>query len=457
MREHKKFSLGILGWAMFLTGAMSLGSCSSDETLESIEPKAITFGSVTLENSSRATDPSYGVSNPIDQFKVWGSVKGNTNATVNVFSGATVSNQYLNDSDTDDNGYGKAWTCDVAQYWIPSAEYNFMAISNATTVTTGTAGMPTAINFELTDGSKDLLLSEKVTATTNGSATPSGVNANGCVAFNMTHLLSKVHFTFDGSASDVKYIQVTGHYASGTYTIGADNPWGSQVLAAKTSPLSFGGIANDKTSELARLIIPGKQTWAIKLLDSNNKEICDPITLNKGTATGTTDTEGFTFEPNTQYNINISLGIDMKLSVSVQGWTGVEIHNNFADNVTVDNGDEIKWTAGDPTITANQVALNPLKNNSATFKFKIAGPMGGTWHAMLVTQRGNPNAFTLSKTQGEIGTEYEITITAGTNTSSTANVAELRFVVRSGGKILPVDNLTKSGVNYVIVQNPTLN
>ena len=83
--------------------------------------------------------------------------------------------------------------------------------------------------------------------------------------------------------------------------------------------------------------------------------------------------------------------------------------------------------------------------------------MGGTWHAMMVTQQGNPNAFTLSQTQGEIGKEYEITITAGANTSGTANVAELRFVVRSGGEILPVDNLTTSGDNYIIVQNPTIN
>ena len=82
--------------------------------------------------------------------------------------------------------------------------------------------------------------------------------------------------------------------------------------------------------------------------------------------------------------------------------------------------------------------------------------MGGTWHAMLVTQQGNPNAFTLSQTQGEVGKEYEITITAGAN-ASTANVAELRFVVRSGGKILPVDNLTTNGENYIIVQNPTIN
>ena len=157
----------------------------------------------------------------------------------------------------------------------------------------------------------------------------------------------------------------------------------------------------------------------------------------------------------TNYILNINPDYELSLTVAVQGWEGVTIRNNFADNVTVDRGDEIEWIAGQPTITDNQVVLNQL-TNSATFKFKIAGPMGGTWHAMLVTQQGNPNAFTLSQTQGEVGKEYEITITAGAN-ASTANVAELRFVVRSGGKILPVDNLTTNGENYIIVQNPTIN
>ena len=459
MREHKKFSLGILGWAMILTGAMSLGSCSSDETLESIEPKAITFGSVTLENSSRATDPSYGDSNPIDQFKVWGSVKGNTGTTVNVFSGATVRNQYLNDTDTDDDGYGQAWTCDVAQYWIPSAEYNFMAISNANSVTTGTAGMPTAINFTLDKGSTDLLLSEKVTAKTDGSATPTtGVNANKCVAFNMTHLLSKVHFTFDGSASNVKYIQVTGHYGSGTYTIGADNPWGSQDLAATTSPLSFGGLdtqTNDNTSENARLIIPGKQTWTIKLLDSSKNPICEPITLNKGTATGTTETEGFTFEPNTQYNINISLGVDMKLSVSVQPWELIAFTNEFSKTVTVNAEGKIVW-ANDTKIEGNTVVMKNDINSPAEFTFCIAGPLGGTWKAFLYNLQGDATAFSLSQYEGAVGTPYTIRIKANSkNTSQYANKAELRFVVQMGQDLIPVNNLTTlaDGGNYIILQN----
>ena len=447
MREHKKSHLGIMGWAMFLAGAMSLGSCSSDETLESIEREAITFGNVTMENLSRvAADPSYNEdTNPLNQFNVWGTVKGNTSNTVQIFNGASVTNGYITDEEND-YGYGKIWTCDVTQYWIPDATYNFMAIANADpTKVTKPNGIPTAIDFELTDGSKDLLLAAPVTRKNDFTVVP----------FEFTHLLSKVHFTFDGSASNVAKIEVTGHNKSGKYTIGAATPWGSLVTET-TSALNFGGI-DGTTSANARLIIPGEQTWTIKLYDSSNAQIGNDITLNKATATGTNETGGFTFAPNTQYNINLSLGVELSLTVAVQAWEGVTIQNNFADNVTVDSGDEIKWEEGVVPDAENRVLIDPLKGE-ATFTFRIAGPSGGTWNAMLVTQQGNPNAFTITPNQGEVGTKYEVTIkTNGENNTLTANMAELRFVVRQGGKILPVDNLTTSGENYIIVQNPAIN
>ena len=481
MREHKKFSLGILGWAMILTGAMSLGSCSSDETLESIEPKAITFGSVTLENSSRATDPSYGqTTNLLDKFQVWGTVSGNAGTAI-IFNGAEVARGTA--------AYGEAWNCNVTQYWIPSATYNFMAIANATNVAFGTddapSDLPTAINFTLDKGSTDLLLSEKVTAKTDGSATPiEGVNANKCVAFNMTHLLSKVHFTFDGSATNVAKIEVTGHYGSGTYTIGTAT-WSS--LQAAATALNFGGI-DGTTSANARLIIPGKQTWTIKLYEelenSQYKQIGKSLTLDYTAANDGSTSGGFTFAPNTQYNINISLGVDMALAVEVQDWEGVEVPNDFAKNVTVSSG-YIDWTDVDPVYVnaAGQNIQNETTDNtpaacwvvfdktktSATFTFKIDAPMGGTWNAMLVTKQGTSEVFKIVKagtdeelTSGKVGETYTLTIkTIEANASELANMAELRILVRQGGEILPANNLVYHGTenhplngkNYIMVQN----
>ena len=316
MSKHMKLHLGMIGWGMFLAGALSLGSCSGDETLETMEKKAIAFGNVSIKNGSRAADPSYGDNKLIDGFQVWGTVTGNA-GSANIFNGATVTRGTAD--------YGEPWTCSETQYWIPTATYNFIAIANANSVTP-TSGMPTAINYTA-DGTSDLLLAEPVLVNTDDMAEPDkdDVNENGCVAFTMTHLLSKVHFTFEDSNGNpvtntkISNIQVIGHYASGTYTIGATTPWGSQVLAATTSALSFGGIdANDTeatTSQYARLIIPGTQTWYITFAQ-NGTTIDEPLILEGETA-GT----GYTFAPNTQYNILVTVGSNITFTInSLEAW-----------------------------------------------------------------------------------------------------------------------------------------
>ena len=92
MRELRNSYLSIFGWGVFLASAFSLGSCSSDETIDAIQGEAITFGNAFVENSTRAAeDPSYNNTNKlISQFNVWGTVTGNTDNTINVFNGASV-------------------------------------------------------------------------------------------------------------------------------------------------------------------------------------------------------------------------------------------------------------------------------------------------------------------------------------------------------------------------------
>ena len=267
MRELRNSYLSIFGWGVFLASALSLGSCSSDETIDAIQGEAITFGDAFVENSTRATDPSYGANaNPLTQFQVWGSVTGNTTNSVNLYGGdgATVTGTVG----------ATAWSCSETEYWIPSATYNFMAIANAESVSLSN-GMPATISYTADaattytiDGSKDLLLAEVSTdgiktVTTDGAADSS----ESPVAFTFSHLLSKAVFTFtntDKSATlTVSNIKMAGLNQKGTYTISGENKgWSSNT--AYTSPLEFGGnvelgITNDTksgTSEHERLIIP---------------------------------------------------------------------------------------------------------------------------------------------------------------------------------------------------------
>lgn len=266
MREQKNSHLGMIGWAMFLTGALSLGSCSSDDTIDAIQGEAITFGNVFVEKSTRAIDPSYGKDKAIESFQVWGKVTGNTGNTVNLYGGdgAIVTKGSA--------AYGAAWACSETEYWVPSATYNFMAIANAEYVSL-TSGMPATISYTadeynvyITDGSKDLLLAEVSTNSiktvkTNNVATPE----ESPVAFTFSHLLSKAVFTFTNTESStelkVSGIKMAGLKQKGIYTISGENKgWSSNT--DYTSPLEFGGevtiaAGQSGTSKNERLIIPG--------------------------------------------------------------------------------------------------------------------------------------------------------------------------------------------------------
>ena len=276
MRELRNSYLSIFGWGVFLASALSLGSCSSDETIEAIQGEAITFGNAFVENSTRAAeDPSYNNTNKlISQFNVWGTVTGNTDNTINVFNGASVTRG--------DKAYGEAWTCDQTQYWIPDATYKFMAIAHGTVASSDDNKMPLTISYTA-DGETDLLLGELTsngnkTVTTNGSA-ESGENP---VAFTMSHLLSKAVFTFtntDASATlTVSDIKMAGLNQKGTYTISGENKgWTSNTPYGET-PLAFGGDvtigtgeSNTGTSQYERLIIPGTYDITITFTVSDNK------------------------------------------------------------------------------------------------------------------------------------------------------------------------------------------
>ena len=318
MREHKKSHLGIMGWAIYLAGAMSLGSCSTDETIESMEPTAITFGSVSMENHSRAVDPSYGQSKLIDNFQVWGTVKGNTNNTIKIFDGATVTRGTA--------AYGAAWECSETQYWIPGADYEFLAIVDGnkqgvteTKLATTEPYMPESITYTA-DGVTDLLC-QNVSRPQNSD--------ESVVAFQFTHLLSKVHFTFESEFQNVNVtdIQITGHYASGTYNIGTKS-WTPGSVS--TSHISFGdalGItpANPVTSTDAQLIIPGDNQTLTISFEKDGKVIAE---ADRPTIT-------HNFVANTEYNILVT-------------FEGGEITFTISSLEQWDNGD-----------TEQEIPLNP--------------------------------------------------------------------------------------------------
>lgn len=309
-----------------LAAVVALAACSKEQTVVADRGDAIGFDSF-IENATRAAADDF---TSVSSFKVWGDVTGNIDDSnddyIFLYNGADVTKG--------DKAYGEAWTCEKTEYWLPSATYNFMAIagiSGETTVTPASGAFPTAINYTA-DGTTDLLLSEKVTVTTDNKSNPTGVNTNKCVAFTFKHLLSKVYFNFvNNSTSDnykfeISNITISGAKASGEYSI-TDKKWTSVSDDAVATPFSFGSVANTITkgasapspSANACLFIPGAQTLTVSF---KQKTYSGNKLMGEDTITAPLSTS---FDANGCYIIKVSLSAGMPISFTVEqdglcGW-----------------------------------------------------------------------------------------------------------------------------------------
>ena len=301
----------------------TLASCAKEETLSFDKGEAIQFGSF-VENSTRAADPSYSA-NDIDSFKVYGTVNG-----VNIYNGNVVSRP----SAVAGEGYGDVWTCTgTQQYWIAGAQYKFVGIVDGdkenVTETTVVNGMPTAINYTA-DGETDLLCQ-----TIDRTAKTDGTD-NAIVAFNFTHLLSKVNFTVENGAQGatgysfvVKNITFNGateatydvvnakwiNPANGDTVIGNERTVNS--LPVKDIVVDTGAASAELGTEV--LFIPGTYTISFTVDILYNGE---PVTTKNYPVSG--KTYSHTLEAANSYNfkVNVSVGDPIEFTVTQKpGWT----------------------------------------------------------------------------------------------------------------------------------------
>lgn len=207
----------------------ALAACSKETTVD-VAREEIAFGNAFVDNSTKAdaaTDPSYSTTSgkgvALEKFNVYGAVNG-----VNIFNGNTV---------TKTAGYGEAWTLDgTKQYWIAGANYKFVGVvdgskTGVTAIEFDEAGLPESITYTA-DGATDLLC-DVVTVDHAGYESEedqSGTPSYPLVAFNYTHLLSKINFavknTTDASATNYRFVltsaKLTNVYESAVYGVDAD-------------------------------------------------------------------------------------------------------------------------------------------------------------------------------------------------------------------------------------------
>ena len=191
-------------------------SCSKEQTVSFDKGEEIGF-STFVENSTRAAaDPSYSAKD-IESFKVWGTVND-----VLIYDGDKVSRP----STVAGQGYGSVWAMEdgTQQYWIADANYKFVGIvdgdKDGVTKTNLVDNMPSTIDYTA-DGKTDLLCQ-----------TITRKNDTSIVAFNFTHLLSKVNFTVENGSTGatgysfvVKNITFSGA-TKATYDV-VNEEWGT--------------------------------------------------------------------------------------------------------------------------------------------------------------------------------------------------------------------------------------
>ena len=299
----------------------TLAACTKETTVD-VAREEIVFGNAFVDNSTKAdaaTDPSYstiGKGVALTQFNVYGAVNG-----VNIFNGNTVSKG--------EAAYGSAWTLTGAkQYWIAGADYKFVGVvdgnkTGVTVITPDAAGLPSTITYTA-DGATDLLCD---VVTVNDAASPYGV-----VAFNYTHLLSKINFavknTTDASATNYRFVltsaKLTNVYKSAVYGVDAD-AWTTTDSEMREYALENLTIESNATQYHSQevLLIPGS---AVGVSIAADIEASDDggQTWEKVSDVTKTFTNVVTLAKATAYNFIVELGVGTEIqftAVAMPDWT----------------------------------------------------------------------------------------------------------------------------------------
>ena len=293
----------------------ALVSCSKEQTIVADQGELIGFNSF-VENSTRATDLTYGGTDDLEAFNLYGTVTG-TNGVINIYNGCVVTGEVGDD----------VWSCPVNQYWIKDAVYDFAAVVDATVAKDQNSPyMPITLTTVANDDMNfaDMLYAQKLDYT--------ALATNPTVAFAFEHLLSKAMFTVKSTTQDGYYYSVkninVNNFESGTYTIAYvdtntdgkdDGSWVGNV--AKDIP--FGNVenvrstdANGKTCATQKLLVPTTEDFTVSCTIELWNDNGDADDVKLGTETKTFTVSQDLIKGNS-YNFTLTLSVGQKIEFTV--------------------------------------------------------------------------------------------------------------------------------------------
>ena len=295
---------------IMLAAAVTIVSCAKEETLSFDKGEAIQFGNAFVDNATRVAadqvvDPSYSTSGnkgvALKNFNVYGAVGG-----VNIFNGNLV--------EKDDAEYSAAWKLNgVKQYWIAGANYKFVGVvdgskENVTVITPDASGLPASISYTV-DGETDLLCD---VVTINNATAPYSI-----VAFNYTHLLSKVKFSVKNNtradATNYRFVlteaKLTNVYKDGNYSVDTD-AWtpGTEMREYNLDLLTINSNSSEYHNKEV-LLIPGEAKVGVFVKADIEASDDNGQTWKKLSEVKKTFTEVVELKKAQAYNFVVELGV----------------------------------------------------------------------------------------------------------------------------------------------------
>ena len=221
----KKFIFSILAMA-------ALASCAKEETISRTENAPIAFETPFVENATRATDVN---KDNLNNFRVFAAVSkgGNT--------GMILNNEPV-------KKYAGEYVYSHTQYWVPGAEYDFVAIANdnpywSYITDDAKKGTISFDNYQAA-ANNDLVFAYAKRSVRSGFDNYAADTQ--AVAFTFNHLLSRVRFTFINgivASSNLTFkisnVTITNAYKNGTLAVENGIPANAWAVENNTLSIPF--------------------------------------------------------------------------------------------------------------------------------------------------------------------------------------------------------------------------
>lgn len=220
-----------------IAAATMLASCSNDETLEMVQPKAIGFGDTFVNNGIRSAYDASLTKDKLSDFAVYGFTnKGQ------IFDNVKVSRTALTEP----------WTYSPIQYWVAGNTYKFAALApysvagpdNVTNIKCD-KGISMEVDFTNFSGDQDLLYAVHDSIVIDHNSYLANINK---VNLMFKHQISKVKFSFknlvgEGYNVKVSDVNITDAYDSGILSIAEGATEGTWKLNNyKTTTIEFNNV-----------------------------------------------------------------------------------------------------------------------------------------------------------------------------------------------------------------------